>query len=115
MHDYVYEHIVIAEKAFGKSLPLSVQIHHVNEVCGENRNSNLVICQDAAYHQLLHHRARALKFGGSVRAMKCTICKQWDLPDQSDLTVRPLAHGSYHRSCAAKQQLAKYHAKKGEQ
>lgn len=96
---YVPVHLIIAENAFGKPLPLGVEVHHVNQKRGDNRNRNLVICQDHAYHQLLHRRARALTDGGSVHNVKCLHCKQWGIPGSGDLVAR--SYGSYHLSCAA--------------
>lgn len=54
------EHIVLAEKALGRPLPKGSQVHHVNSNKGDNGRGNLVICQDAKYHSLLHRRTRKL-------------------------------------------------------
>lgn len=54
-----YEHIYLAEKALGRSLPSGAQVHHMNEVPWDNYTPcNLVICPDQEYHQLLHKRTR---------------------------------------------------------
>ena len=53
-----YEHILIAEKAFGGPLPQGAEVHHVNEIKTDNRNQNLVICENNAYHKLLHARMK---------------------------------------------------------
>ncbi len=53
-HGYVREHILIAEKVLGKLLPDAAIVHHVNEDVSDNRKENLVICEDRAYHNLLH-------------------------------------------------------------
>lgn len=62
---YVFEHLLIAEKALGRPIPKHVEVHHVNGIKSDNRNSNLVICESRAYHRLLHHRAWALQQTGS--------------------------------------------------
>jgi hypothetical protein len=42
-----------------------------------NINSNLVICQDAKYHKLLHVRARVLRAGGNPNSQRiCPTCKE---------------------------------------
>lgn len=76
---YVLEHTLIAEKAIGRYLPLSVEVHHWNECRGDNQNSNLVICEDLHYHRLLHVRMRAYRACGNPSARKCHICKAWEL------------------------------------
>lgn len=65
---YILEHVLMAEKALGKPLPLKAVVHHVNENTGDNKTPfNLVICPNQAYHFLLHKRARELKeFGRCI-------------------------------------------------
>ena len=77
---YVGLHIIAAEAALGHYLPDKAQVHHVDGNPSNNRNDNLVVCQDDAYHKLLHLRARALKACGNAKARLCRYCKQWDDP-----------------------------------
>jgi hypothetical protein len=63
---YVLEHILVAERAIGHFLPKGAEIHHWNEVKTENRNRNLVICPNRAYHLLLHARMRIQRAGGKI-------------------------------------------------
>ena len=78
--NYALEHVLVAEKALGKPLPLKAEVHHVDMNRGNNRNDNLVICPNHAYHQLLHTRTRALKACGHASWRRCKFCKQWDDP-----------------------------------
>lgn len=73
---WVYEHVLIAEAALGRPLPPSVEVHHVDEDTQNNANSNLVICQDKAYHKLLHTRTRTVQAGGDPDTQKvCSTCR----------------------------------------
>ncbi len=89
---YVLEHIVIAERALGKSLPPKALVHHVNEDSSNNTNSNLVICQNQAYHMLLHARRRALLACGNANWRKCPVCKKYDDPRKLVAVGEGLGH-----------------------
>jgi hypothetical protein len=99
--NYVLEHILIAEKALGKSLPEKAVIHH-------HTPEQLVICQDRAYHNLLHQKNRALIACGHANWRKCYICKQYDGVENLTETQS----GFYHKSCAKKKRRERYLASK---
>lgn len=83
------EHVMVAERALGRYLPPGSQVHHVDGNTRNNAPSNLVICQDDAYHKLLHVRARILRAGGDPNTSKiCSRC--W--------RVKPLSEFHRHRS-----------------
>jgi hypothetical protein len=66
-------HVLRAERALGKPLPAQAEVHHVVDKADD---SPLVICQDTAYHQLLHQRTRVLKAGGDPNHdLLCSHCK----------------------------------------
>lgn len=72
----VVEHVLIAEAALGKRLPIGSEVHHVDENTLNNASSNLVICQDKAYHKLLHVRARVVRAGGDPNTERvCSTCR----------------------------------------
>lgn len=68
-------HRIRAEAALGRRLPPGVQVHHVDGTKGDT--SQLVICQDQAYHALLHVRTRVFQAGGDPDTMRmCCQCKR---------------------------------------
>ena len=72
----VAEHVLIAEAALGRLLPANSEVHHVDGDRRNNANKNLVICQDAAYHRLLHIRQRIMSFGGNPNTdLVCSSCR----------------------------------------
>mgnify|MGYP001581676878 CR=1 FL=1 len=100
---YVLEHILIAEKILGKPLSPKSMIHHIDEDKTNNTRSNLVICEDIAYHKLLHRRMRAYKACGHANWRKCGICHQYDSTDNLSRVSMP-KQSPYHKSCAVKYQ-----------
>lgn len=82
-------HIAVAETALGKPLPSGADVHHVDGNARNNSGSNLVICQDRAYHMLLHVRTRVRQAGGNPNTDRlCTTC------------MRPQAFGAFHKDSA---------------
>jgi len=107
---YVLEHILVTEKVLGKPLPKGAEIHHVNENRSDNRKENLVICQDRAYHFLLHRRTRALKACGHANWRKCNYCKKYDDPENLHINSNAI----YHSGCVSEHQKNYMLAKKVE-
>lgn len=74
--DYVPQHVLVAEQALGRPLARKYPVHHVDLNRSNNANNNLVICEDAAYHNLLHKNLRVLRAGGNPHTDKiCVKCK----------------------------------------
>ena len=84
-HGYVYisvdgkrirENRLVAERALGKPLPEGCKVHHWDENKENNDPSNLVICENDAYHMLLHARKRRLDDTGSFDLKRCLTCNE---------------------------------------
>lgn len=72
-----HEHVLIAERAIGHKLPFKAVVHHHDGIKINNANTNLVICENQAYHKLIHARMRILTIGGDPNTQKiCARCKQ---------------------------------------
>ena len=97
---HVFEHILVAEKVLGKPLPLGSEIHHVDENRSNNNKDNLIICEDRAYHFLLHRRKRAYIACGRVDWAICPYCKQYD--DPKNMYIYKNKHAGFHRGCRNK-------------
>ena len=108
-------HSVIAERALGRRLQGTEQVHHFDLNPLNNQKENLVICPDKKYHELLHTRMEAFLASGNPAYRKCYLCKTWcdtalmTQTQRSSTSVRPSSGNYYyHKACA----LANYHAKK---
>jgi len=96
---YVSEHILIAEKVLGKYLPDKAVVHHSDGNGLNNTNNNLVVCQNEAYHRILHQRKRAFEASGHALWRKCRYCKKYD--DTKNLRIGNRKGASaYHKVCA---------------
>lgn len=102
----VREHVAVVEHALGKQLPKGPVVHHWNEIKTDNRNENLLVCHDEAYHQLIHRRMRAHDACGDANARQCTFCKQWSPAGQ--ITVNPANSSAFHNSCRSASRRAQY-------
>jgi len=62
--EMVLAHRLRAERALGRPLPPGAVVHHADG--SRSPDAPLVICQDQAYHLLLHRRMRVKAAGGDV-------------------------------------------------
>lgn len=99
---YIREHILIAERVLGKSLPPKAKMHHGNENRSDNLHSNLIVCENNTYHMLLHMRIRALRVSGHADWRKCKFCKTYDNPRKMYV---PLNGSASHRQCRNKYEI----------
>lgn len=80
--------MLVVERALGHRLPKGAQVHHVNHDPSDNRPQNLVACQSAAYHSMIHRREEALRATGDAGARRCSICHEWCRRDDGDARRR---------------------------
>lgn len=103
---HVLQHILIAEKALGKPLPIGAECHHADGDKRNNANRNLVICQNRDYHQFLHVRTRVVRAGGNPNTQRlCWGCKSLKPFDAFNKSRADKSYGlqSVCRTCQAKQ------------
>lgn len=93
----VSEHTLVAEKVLGRRLPAGAAVHHVDGDKRNNKSNNLVICQDAAYHNWLHQRQRAYDACGHADWESCVFCG--DYGDPADMLIINTQGQKYHREC----------------
>jgi hypothetical protein len=94
---YIREHVLLAEKVLQRHLRDGECTHHHNQDKANNGPGNIVICQDQAYHMLLHQRMRAMDVCGNANYRKCKICKNYDAIENMSERTNPIAY--IHKSC----------------
>lgn len=92
-------HIVRAELALGKPLPKGAEVHHADLSISDT--APLVICQNRAYHGLLHMRTRIVRAGGNPNTQRiCADCKcVCDLSEFATNRARRSGIGNQCRPC----------------
>ncbi len=88
----IREYRLRAVNALGKPLPEDVSVHHHDE-------EQLVICENEAYHRLIHARERAYLATGDAHKRTCTICHEWDDPE--NLSYVNASKSMRHKKCHA--------------
>jgi hypothetical protein len=106
----IYCHRELVEKILGIALPINATIHHHDGNSLNNLNGNFVVCENQAYHMLLHRRARTLKECGHADWLRCYFCKQYDIHDNINKSKRM----QYHLFCARKYQTENKRRKENE-
>lgn len=102
-------HRVRAEKALGKPLPPGVQVHHADG--SKSDDAPLVICQNQAYHSLLHVRMRVIKAGGDPdRHRICCHCRSVKLI--SEMGKRKGATTANQCKACISQRASRWYARK---
>lgn len=104
-----FNHVRIVEHALGKELGPNVVIHHWNEDKTDNRHENLLVCQDRAYHNLIHARMAAYDACGNSNWRRCRHCGNYDDPTNLRVYQRENTTSYWHLECArlsAKQRRA---------
>ena len=94
------EHRMIIEGVLGKPIPLNAVPHHIDENRENNTKTNLISCEDRAYHNLIHARMRAKKECGDANWMRCCYCKTHDAP--ANMYIRPDRRTARHYDCQNK-------------
>jgi len=109
-----YAAIKTVEKALGKPLPFGAEVHHVDGNPLNNKHSNLVACENQAYHKLLHRRADALKACGHVDWRACNFCKVYSNPSDLKTYRHPGedCENVYHPACRAEYDYKRRHRRR---
>lgn len=104
----VYTHLIVAEEAIGFPILLPHVVHHVDGDRFNNVASNLVVCEDVGYHNMLHARQRAYEATGDPEQRMCTYCKEYDT-----LAKLKVYNGSImHARCSQADSRIRYNKRK---
>lgn len=103
-------HIHVVEHALGKPIPAGAEVHHIDRDKRNFAPANLVLCEDHAYHGLLHRRERALEGCGNPNWRICKFCRQYDAPE--NLQIDEKKSSCNHAACKTAYRK-EYYSRKG--
>lgn len=86
-------HVELAENVLGRKIPQGVVVHHAEG----GFVGALVICENKAYHNLLHARMNAFAATHDPKKRKCKRCKQYDTLNN----LRVDGSSFVHNKCSA--------------
>ncbi len=106
-----YWHTMRAEKALGRPLPPKAVVHHADG--SKSDDGPLVICQDQAYHMLLHFRMRIKAAGGNPDLDSICSCCGAVKPREAFTKHSGFQYGIYKycRKCKNQKDTARYRSR----
>ena len=104
---YVLEHLLVAERAIGKPVPATARIHHIDDHGENNAPTNLVICENHAYHKLLHRRRNAYRAIGDPNGRRCSRCRTYDHLENLRISKDAAVHRECHNAANKRYRAAR--------
>ena len=108
-----FEHHMIIERVLGKPIPKGAIPHHVDGDKTNNKNSNLVLCNDRGYHNLIHRRINAYMACGHYDWLKCSCCGKYDDPQNMYVQQKSGNRTTARHVECHREYMRKYHKKHG--
>lgn len=102
------EHREVIKRVIGKEIPRGAIPHHVDYNKSNNKNNNLVLCNDRAYHNLIHRRTDALRLCGHADWLKCCYCKEYDSEENLYVQNKGSRIAARHIKCH-REYMIQYH------
>jgi hypothetical protein len=94
---FVLEHIVVAEKKYGRFINKPEVVHHIDENPKNNNPDNLMLFANNTEHKNFHMQERAFAETGNRDYRRCVFCKQYDSPE--NLIFMPDKTAMLHIKC----------------
>ena len=107
---YVYEHILIMEKALGRAISIEEHTHHIDGNPKKNEIGNLMLFATNAMHIAFHYRLKAFEKCGHYEWRRCVYCHKWDDPKNM---VSNGTKSLCHADCRRKYQRDRYPMRHG--
>ena len=77
---YVFEHILVLEKALKRPILLHESTHHIDQDRANNATGNLMLFASKDMHEAYHSRLRAFEASGHYDWRQCPFCHGYSDP-----------------------------------